>query len=60
MNKKIKKIIEFIGEGLLEILLFGLIVLFLYQACWPEHKGYFIFFIILLVISWSNFHNKGE
>jgi len=47
----VKKILEFLGNFLLKILFIGAITFFIWHACMPEYKFYFVFFVIITFLT---------
>jgi hypothetical protein len=47
----VKKILEFLGDFLLKILFIGAITFFIWHACMPEYKFYFVFFVIITFLT---------
>jgi hypothetical protein len=56
----VKKILEFLFDFLIEILLIPAMIFFLWWACMPEYKFHFVFFVILLLSIYieSRWHQK--
>ena len=50
-KQSVKKILEFLGDFLLKILFIGAITFFIWHACMPEYKFYFVFFVIITFLT---------